>query len=75
MFEKTLQDLVKGIRNANEDNGAYVAKAIQEIKEELKSRDVTIKAQALQKLTYVSNVALLLLFSRGACTSATMTRQ
>lgn len=55
MFEKTLQDLVKGIRNANDDSTAYITKAIQEIKEELKSRDVTIKAQALQKLTYVRN--------------------
>jgi AP-3 complex subunit delta-1 len=53
MFEKNLQDLVKGIRSSNNDSG-YIAKAIQEIKEELKSRDVTIKAQALQKLTYVS---------------------
>lgn len=55
MFEKTLQDLVKGVRNASNDSAAYIAKATQEIKEELKSRDVTIKAQALQKLTYVSN--------------------
>jgi AP-3 complex subunit delta-1 len=53
MFEKSLQDLVKGIRAANNDSAAYIAKAIQEIKDELKSRDVTIKAQALQKLTYV----------------------
>ncbi len=54
MFEKSLQDLVKGIRAANNDSAAYIAKAIQEIKDELKSRDVTIKSQALQKLTYVS---------------------
>jgi AP-3 complex subunit delta len=53
MFEKTLQDLVKGIRNAGNDSAPYIAKATQEIKDELKSRDVTIKAQALQKLIYV----------------------
>ncbi len=64
MFEKSLQDLVKGIRAANNDSAAYIAKAIQEIKDELKSRDVTIKAQALQKLTYVSNeIHLKLVFS------------
>lgn len=54
MFEKSLQDMVKGIRNAGNDATAYTAKCIQEIKEELKSKDVTIKAQALQKLIYVS---------------------
>jgi AP-3 complex subunit delta-1 len=59
MFEKSLQDLVKGIRNSKNDSTAYIAKAIQEIKEELKNRDVTIKAQALQKLTYVRDVTAL----------------
>jgi hypothetical protein len=57
MFEKSLQDLVKGIRAANNDSAAFIAKAIQEIKEELASPDVPIKAQALQKLTYVSRAA------------------
>lgn len=57
MFEKSLQDMVKGIRNAGNDATAYTAKCIQEIKEELKSKDVTIKAQALQKLIYVSILA------------------
>ena len=54
MFEQTLQDLIKGIRNPKNDQVAFVAKAIQEIKDEIKSRDVAIKAQAIQKLTYVS---------------------
>ncbi len=69
MFEKSLQDLVKGIRNANDDSAAYIAKATQEIKEELKSRDVTIKAQALAKLTYVRTIGasvLLALQESGA---------
>lgn len=54
MFEQTLQDLIKGIRNPKNDQVVFVAKAIQEIKDEIKSRDVAIKAQAIQKLTYVS---------------------
>jgi hypothetical protein len=54
MFERSLQDLIKGMRNSKNDQSAVVAKAIQEIKEEIKSRDVAIKAQAIQKLTYVS---------------------
>jgi len=49
----SLLDLVKGIRAANNDAPAYIAKAIQDIKEELKNRDVGVKATALQKLTYV----------------------
>jgi AP-3 complex subunit delta len=53
MFERSLQDLIKGMRNSKNDQVAFVAKAIQEIKEEIKSRDVGIKAQAIQKLTYV----------------------
>ena len=53
MFEKSLVDLVKGVRNAT-DTSAYISKSIQDIKDELKNRDVTIKAQALQKLIYVS---------------------
>ena len=56
-FQKSLVDLVRGIRNAGNDSSVYTAKAIQEIKEELKNRDVTVKAQALQKLIYVSGKA------------------
>ena len=53
MFEKSLTDLVKGIRNAKGDPTPFITKCISEVKEELKSRDVTIKAGALQKMTYV----------------------
>jgi AP-3 complex subunit delta-1 len=52
MFEKSLQDMVKGIRRTNNDP-AFVAKCLQEIKEEARSRDVTVKAQALAKMTYL----------------------
>ena len=54
MFEKSLQDLVKGLRSTKGDTAPYVAKCVAEIKEELKSRDVLVKAQALQKLTYLN---------------------
>ncbi len=53
MFEKSLQDLVKALRAVKGDAAPVIAKAIQEIKDELKNRDVVIKAQALQKLCYV----------------------
>jgi AP-3 complex subunit delta-1 len=51
---KTLQDMVKGIRNAGNDGTAYTSRCIQDIKEELKNRDLAVKTQALQKLIYVS---------------------
>jgi hypothetical protein len=54
MFEKSLHDMVKGIRGAKSDLPAYLAATMKEIKDELKSRDVVIKAQALQKMTAVS---------------------
>ena len=53
MFEKSLTDLVKGIRNTKGDPTGFITKAITDVKDELKSRDVTVKAQALQKMTYV----------------------
>jgi len=53
MFEKSLQDMVKGLRanKANED--AFVRTCVGEIKEELRSNDIKKKAVAVQKLTYV----------------------
>jgi AP-3 complex subunit delta len=54
MFEKSLQDLVKGIRAIKGDTSPFISKAIQEIKDELKNRDIQIKTQALQKLCYLN---------------------
>jgi hypothetical protein len=45
MFEKSLQDLVKGIRNNKNDPSAYIAACVAEIKAELRSRDSDLKAQ------------------------------
>lgn len=53
MFEKTLQDLVKGIRSAKGDVNVYISQCMQEIKTELKSTDQFVKAQAIRKLTYL----------------------
>jgi hypothetical protein len=46
MFEKTLQDLVKGIRANKRDPGAFISQAIAEIKVELKNVDPFIKVGA-----------------------------
>ncbi|CAI5745231.1 unnamed protein product [Peronospora destructor] len=53
MFEKNLQDLVKGIRSSKGDGTLYIAQALQEIKAELRSTDPFLKAQAIRKLTYL----------------------
>ena len=53
MFEKSLQDIVKGIRANKRDPSVYISQVIQEIKQELKSSDPFIKALAIRKLTYL----------------------
>uniref|UniRef100_A0A7S3Y2N8 AP-3 complex subunit delta n=1 Tax=Heterosigma akashiwo TaxID=2829 RepID=A0A7S3Y2N8_HETAK len=53
MFEKSLQDLVKGIRTHKRDPGPFISQAISEIKQELKSKDDFLKGQAIRKLTYL----------------------
>lgn len=53
MFEKNLQDLVKGIRSTKGDVNVYISQCMQEIKNELKSTDQFVKAQAIRKLTYL----------------------
>ncbi|RHY29398.1 hypothetical protein DYB32_005158 [Aphanomyces invadans] len=54
MFEKTLADLVKGIRACKGDVSVYISQCMQEIKTELKSTDPFVKAQAIRKLTYLN---------------------
>jgi AP-3 complex subunit delta-1 len=53
MFEKTLSDVVKGIRASKRDTGLYISACIAEIKTELNSTDLYVKANALQKLTFL----------------------
>ena len=48
MFEKSLQDLVKGIRSHKRDPSAFISTSIQEIKQELKNVDPFVKAQVRQ---------------------------
>lgn len=53
MFEKTLTDIVKGIRASKRDTGLYISQCLAEIKSELSSQDMYTKANALQKLTFL----------------------
>lgn len=53
VFERTLSDLVRGIRTHKNDEANFINKCLAEIKEELKSPDVSKKIVAVQKLTYL----------------------
>jgi AP-3 complex subunit delta len=53
MFEKTLTDVVKGIRASRRDTSLYISQCIAEIKAEINSSDMFVKANALQKLTFL----------------------
>jgi AP-3 complex subunit delta-1 len=53
MFEKTLTDLVKGIRSHKHNEDGYIRTSITEIKNELQTQDIKKKAIAIQKLTYL----------------------
>eukprot|EP01064_Diplonema_japonicum_P009655 TRINITY_DN1712_c0_g2_i1.p1 TRINITY_DN1712_c0_g2~~TRINITY_DN1712_c0_g2_i1.p1 ORF type:complete len:1237 (+),score=417.36 TRINITY_DN1712_c0_g2_i1:40-3750(+) len=53
LFQKSLPDLVKGIRKHKKNEQEFIQKSIQEIKDELKHRDIHVKVIAVQKMTYL----------------------
>ncbi|KAJ8378563.1 hypothetical protein AAFF_G00238680 [Aldrovandia affinis] len=53
IFDKNLQDLVRGIRNHKEEEAKYISTCIDEIKQELKQDNIAVKANAVCKLTYL----------------------
>lgn len=53
MFEKTLGDLIRGMRNNAEDEARYVSACLDECRKELSNKDVDIKCNAVAKLTYL----------------------
>ena len=53
MWERTLQDLIRGLRANKKDESKFIAQAVDEIRAEIKSKDMEIKAAAILKLTYV----------------------
>jgi AP-3 complex subunit delta-1 len=54
MWERTLQDLIRGLRANKQDEATFINRAVDEIREETKSKDMGLKAGAIMKLTYVS---------------------
>lgn len=54
MWERTLKDLIRGLRANKRDESKFIAEAVDEIRREVKSKDMELKAGAILKLTYVS---------------------
>ncbi|KAH7105064.1 Adaptor protein complex AP-3 delta subunit [Auriculariales sp. MPI-PUGE-AT-0066] len=53
MWERTLKDLIRGMRANKKDEAKFIAAAIDEIRDEVKSKDMELKAAAVLKLTYL----------------------
>ncbi|KAL0061526.1 AP-3 complex subunit delta [Marasmius tenuissimus] len=53
MWERTLQDLIRGLRSNKKDESKFISKAIEEIRHEIKTDDMELKAGAVMKLTYL----------------------
>jgi len=53
MFDKNLTDLVRGIRNNKEGENKYIAQCLEEIKQELRQYNLSVKANAVAKLNYL----------------------
>lgn len=53
MWERTLQDLIRGLRANKKDEAKFITQAVDEIRQEVRSKDMELKAGAVLKLTYV----------------------
>lgn len=53
MWERNLQDLIRGLRAHKSDESKFIASAIDDIRQEIKGKDMELKAAAVLKLTYV----------------------
>ncbi|CAI4227320.1 unnamed protein product [Auanema sp. JU1783] len=53
LFDKSLTDLIRGIRNNKENEARYIAACIDEIKQELRQDPTYVKANAIEKLAYL----------------------
>ena len=62
MFERTLQDLIRGLRahkaSSKAQEEAFIQEAMLEIREELKGNDMALKAEGVLKVCYVSGICM-----------------
>lgn len=53
MFEKSLVDLIRGLRGHKGDEAEYIQSALKECRSEVRAQDMDLKATALLKLIYL----------------------
>ncbi|KAF2295592.1 hypothetical protein GH714_033252 [Hevea brasiliensis] len=56
LFQRTLDDIIKGLRHQQAGESAFISKVVEEIRREIKSTDLHTKSIALQKLTYINSI-------------------
>eukprot|EP00257_Ricinus_communis_P019310 XP_015578262.1 AP-3 complex subunit delta [Ricinus communis] len=56
LFQRTLDDIIKGLRHQQTGESAFISKIVEEIRREIKSTDLHTKSVALQKLTYLNSL-------------------
>ena len=56
MWERTLQDLIRGLRANKHDEARFINQAIDEIRTEARSKEMEVKAAAILKMTFVSSI-------------------
>ncbi|CCD73656.1 AP-3 complex subunit delta [Caenorhabditis elegans] len=53
IFDKSLTDLIRGIRNNKDNESRYITQCMEEIKQELRQDSIYVKANAIEKLAYL----------------------
>ncbi|CAK7349697.1 unnamed protein product [Dovyalis caffra] len=56
LFQRSLDDIIKGLRHQQTTESTFISKVIEEIRRETKSTDLQTKSTALQKLTYLNSI-------------------
>ncbi|KAG7577711.1 Clathrin/coatomer adaptor adaptin-like N-terminal [Arabidopsis thaliana x Arabidopsis arenosa] len=54
LFQRSLEDLIKGLRLQLLGESFFISKSLEEIRREIKSTDLSTKSIALQKLSYLA---------------------
>jgi AP-3 complex subunit delta-1 len=53
LFQKNLSDLIKGIRTNKKGEADFIQQCIDEIRQELKNKEILVKVTAISKMTYL----------------------
>ncbi|KAF8095221.1 hypothetical protein N665_0339s0090 [Sinapis alba] len=56
LFQRSLEDLIKGFRLQLLGESSFISRALEEIRREIKSTDLSTKSTALRKLTYLAEL-------------------